>query len=70
MAKNSERPVEFPRDGFADVNDAARFLAVGRTSVYAMIGDGRLPSVQIGRCRRIPWRLLHKLAESTATSAI
>jgi excisionase family DNA binding protein len=31
------------------VNDAARVLGLGRTSIYAMIGDGRLQTFKLGR---------------------
>ena len=31
------------------VNDAARVLGLGRTSIYAMIGDGRLEMLKLGR---------------------
>jgi excisionase family DNA binding protein len=31
------------------VNDAARALGLGRTSIYAMIGDGRLEIFKLGR---------------------
>ena len=33
---------------------AARALSLGRTTVYELIGTGRLRSVKIGRARRIP----------------
>lgn len=35
------------------VQDAADRLSVSRWSVYRLIWDGRVTSVQIGRCRRI-----------------
>ena len=35
------------------VSDAAWALSLGRTQVYELLGDGRLPSVRIGRSRRI-----------------
>ncbi len=31
------------------INEAARALGLGRTSIYAMIADGRLEAVKIGR---------------------
>jgi excisionase family DNA binding protein len=40
-------------------NAAARRLSVGRTKVFELLGSGELPSVQIGRLRRIPARALN-----------
>ena len=31
------------------INDAARTLSLGRTSIYAMIADGRLEAFKLGR---------------------
>ncbi len=31
------------------VNDAAKALGIGRTSIYALIRDGRLETVKLGR---------------------
>lgn len=31
------------------INDAAKALGLGRTSIYAMIADGRLEAFKIGR---------------------
>ena len=36
------------------VEDAARRLSVGRTTMYALLKDGQINSVRIGRLRRIP----------------
>jgi excisionase family DNA binding protein len=36
------------------VRNAARILAVGRTTVYELIGAGELEAIQIGRSRRVP----------------
>jgi excisionase family DNA binding protein len=33
---------------------AARRLSIGRTTIYALMARGDLPSVTIGRCRRVP----------------
>ncbi|HEX5742011.1 MAG TPA: helix-turn-helix domain-containing protein [Pilimelia sp.] len=50
------------------VEDAADWLSVGRTTMYALISAGDIQSVTIGRLRRIPLlsleeyvsRLMHK----------
>jgi excisionase family DNA binding protein len=31
------------------INDTAKALSLGRTSIYAMIGDGRLEAFKLGR---------------------
>ena len=31
------------------INDTAKVLGLGRTSIYAMIGDGRLEAFKLGR---------------------
>ena len=31
------------------INDAAKTLGLGRTSIYAMINDGRLDAFKLGR---------------------
>ena len=36
------------------VEDAAQALGLSRTKTYALVHDGRLRSVKIGRSRRVP----------------
>lgn len=36
------------------VEEAARRLSVGRTTMYALIRDGAVQTVPIGRLRRVP----------------
>ncbi len=36
------------------IADAAEALALGRSAVYELLLTGQLPSVKIGRARRIP----------------
>ncbi len=31
------------------INDTAKALSLGRTSIYALIGDGRLEAFKLGR---------------------
>jgi len=35
------------------INDAAKALGLGRTSIYAMIADGRLEAFKLGRRRLV-----------------
>ena len=32
---------------------AAEYLAVGRTTIYKLVGRGEIPEVKIGRCSRV-----------------
>jgi len=36
------------------VEEAAQCLSLGRTTLYALLKDGQITSVRIGRLRRIP----------------
>ena len=42
------------RRNLLTVEEAAQRLALGRTTVYALLKDGQISSVRIGRLRRIP----------------
>jgi excisionase family DNA binding protein len=45
------------------VEEAAKRLGVGRTLMYALVKDGEIESVQIGRLRRIPADALFRYLE-------
>jgi excisionase family DNA binding protein len=45
------------------VPDAARALAIGRSKLYELIGDGQLGTVRIGRRRLVP---AHEIARFVA----
>jgi excisionase family DNA binding protein len=49
-------------EGLQRIAEAARFLGVSRSLVYRLINDGVLPTVRIGRSRRIPIRAVIELA--------
>ncbi|MGH3738599.1 MAG: helix-turn-helix domain-containing protein [Micromonosporaceae bacterium] len=60
--------------GLADllltVEEAAKRLRIGRTSMYALVSRGVVESVLIGRLRRIPIRSLHKYVESLVSAQL
>ncbi|MCC8247410.1 helix-turn-helix domain-containing protein [Saccharothrix luteola] len=43
-----------PARHLLSVEDAARALSIGRTTMFNLIKTGEIASVQIGRLRRIP----------------
>ena len=43
------------------VNDAAKALGIGRTSIYALIREGRLTVVKLGRRTLVTVESLQKL---------
>lgn len=45
------------------VSEACDQLRLGRTTVYQLIRDGRLPSLRVGRSRRIPAAALEQFIE-------
>ncbi|MEW1911549.1 helix-turn-helix domain-containing protein [Kitasatospora sp. NPDC085895] len=50
-----ETPTEFdPTLVALTVEEAARRLGIGRTTMYALIRTGEVPSIPIGRLRRVP----------------
>ncbi len=51
-------------DGLMTVREAAQFLRLSRSSVYALMDHGELAFVKLGRSRRIPRRALVELAAS------
>jgi excisionase family DNA binding protein len=43
------------------INDTAKALSLGRTSIYAMIADGRLEAFRLGRRRLIRMESIRRL---------
>jgi excisionase family DNA binding protein len=43
------------------INDTANLLSLGRTSIYAMIADGRLEAFRLGRRRLIRMESIKRL---------
>jgi excisionase family DNA binding protein len=50
---NSDEVPKKPRE-LLTIEQAAEWLAVSRTTMFALIRDGVVPSVLIGRYRRVP----------------
>ena len=46
------------------INEAARALSLGRTSIYAMIADGRLETFKLGRRRLVKAESVRRLIAS------
>jgi len=46
------------KDGMRTVGQAAEFLSIGRSKVYALMENGELAYVKFGKARRIPLRAL------------
>lgn len=44
--------------------EAAEVLGLGRTKVYELMASGRLLSVKIGTCRRVPADALRSYVDS------
>ena len=55
------RSDEIIKDGLERVSETARFLGVSRSHVYQLINEGILPSVKIGKSRRVPVRAVREL---------
>lgn len=51
------------------VEEAARRISVGRTTMYTLIASGAVRSVQVGRLRRIPARALDEYIAAQAQAA-
>jgi excisionase family DNA binding protein len=44
------------------INDAAKALSLGRTSIYALINDGRLDAFKLGRRTLVRAESIRRLA--------
>ena len=60
---------ELVNEGLQRISDAARFLGVSRSLLYRLINTGALPTVRIGRSRRIPIRAVREFAAINLVAA-
>lgn len=56
-----------PAATLLSVEDAAARLAIGRTTMYALLKSGDIPSIRIGRLRRVPAAALDTYTARLAT---
>lgn len=47
------------------INDAAKTLGLGRTSIYAMISDGRLTTFKVGRRTLVRMESIRRLIDAS-----
>jgi excisionase family DNA binding protein len=59
LVQEHAEPAPDPTMVALTVEEAARRIGVGRTTMYALIAAGEVQSVQIGRLRRIPAQALN-----------
>jgi excisionase family DNA binding protein len=57
--------IELVQEGLMTVAEAGRFAGLSRSSLYALMEEGKLVYAKIGRARRIPRRALVELAASS-----
>ena len=55
---------EIVTEGLERITQSAKFLGVSRSFVYRLINEGVLPSVKIGKSRRVPIKAVRELAAS------
>ncbi len=72
MDKKTDRPDQddLTADGNAKIEEACKFLGVGRSTIYVLTESGQLPFIKIGKCRRIPWRALRQFNASCLTGGV
>ena len=63
MTERAEGPTTAPGPLLYSVEEAARLLGLGRTSMFHLVTRGEVGSVKIGRCRKIPREALAEYIE-------
>lgn len=57
------QPAEPQTDGLATIEDAVKFLRIGRTKIYSLIEAGEIERVKLDRSIRFKWTDLRNLAD-------
>jgi len=55
--------------GLLKIEDAARVLSLGRSKTYQLVMEGQIPSIHIGRSRRISAAALERWIDEQAQAA-
>lgn len=50
----SDERMHHPKRALLTPKEAAHMLSIGRTTLYELLGQGKLPAIKIGRLQRIP----------------
>lgn len=58
-----------PRRGLLRVDEAAVWLGLSKRTMYELLSRGEIPSVQIGRSRRIAFAALERFVERLSAAA-
>jgi len=61
MESDTRHPDELLADGAVSIDEAVKWSGYGRTRIYDLMGEGRLPYVRAGRRRLIPRAALRRL---------
>jgi excisionase family DNA binding protein len=46
------------------IDEAAEMASISRRMIYSLIAKGKLKTIKIGGCRRVPAKALHALIEN------
>jgi excisionase family DNA binding protein len=60
---------EVTAEGFYTIKEAMAFLRLSRSSLYALMDEGRLPYAKIGKSRRVPVLALKEFAAKSMVAA-
>ena len=55
--------------GLLKIEEAARMLSLGRSKTYQLVMEGAIPSIHIGRSRRIPVAALERWIDQRTQEA-
>jgi excisionase family DNA binding protein len=55
--------------GLVRVEEAAKYLSIGRSTLYELIAHGAVPTVHIGRAVRIPTSALKELVKELSNAS-